>query len=404
MADNRLSGTKAAFLCDCMGPYHYARLNAVTRYMDITAIEFSSLDHTNLWEQFDNKGRCATISLFKDKPITMQPRRALIKRVRSVLNELRPQVVVISGWDAPVSLVALHWCMETKTSTVLMSESQQQDERRVWWKEAIKRRIVQLNSAGFVGGSSHKAYLNNLGMPEERIFNGCDVVDNDYFAAGAELARHNEVALRQRYSLPECYFLASSRFVKKKNISSLMRAYSAYLKSAGEDPWKLVLLGDGPLKGQISRLREKLGLSGMVLMPGFAQYPDLPVYYGLAGAFVLASTSEQWGLVVNEAMAAGLPVLISSCCGCAPDLVKEGISGFAFDPYDIEGLAHYLSFIASSKCQRYAMGKAGQKIIAEWTPEVFAQNLKNAIEFAIQMPSSRFGLVNRVMLKALMRK
>ena len=79
-----------------------------------------------------------------------------------------------------------------------------------------------------------------------------------------------------------------------------------------------------------------------VLLPGFKQYPELPLYYGLAGAFVLPSLTEPWGLVVNEAMAAGLPVVVSDRCGCASDLVRPGENGFAFDPCDIEQLAALL--------------------------------------------------------------
>lgn len=404
MPEKGLTGMKAAFLCDRMGPYHYARLNAANRLAEITAIEFSALDHTNAWDPFDNNGRCPKITLFEDRPITLQNRQAVIDRVRSVIGELRPQVVVISGWDAPASLIALQWCLETGTPTVLMSESQQQDEWRVWWKELIKRRIVQLNNSGFVGGAPHKAYLNILGMPEERIFTGCDIVDNDFFLQGSESARQNAIALRKQYDLPERYFLASSRFVQKKNLRRVLQAYAQYLKNVKNNPWKLVLLGDGPLKEQIFNLREELGLTEMVLMPGFAQYHDLPVYYGLAGAFVLASTSEQWGLVVNEALASGLPVLVSSRCGCAPALVKQGVNGFTFDPYCIDGLSSHLCHLASDDCPRDAMGAAGRIIISEWEPGVFAENLKSAIEVAMQKPRKGYGLTDKMILMALIRK
>ncbi len=395
---------RTAFLCDRLGPYHLARLNAANRLAAITAIEFSLRDDTYAWDLCTDKARFSRITLFKDKPISMQPRRVVAKRVRAVLEALCPHVVVISGWDAPASLTALTWCLETKTSTVMMSESQQQDEPRVWWKEALKGRIVQLSDAGFVGGTPHKAYLNILGMPEELIFTGCDVVDNEYFAQGAESARRNAADLRKQYDLPERYFLVSSRFVQKKNLSRVLQAYARYLKNSEDKQWKLIFLGDGPFKGQIINLREELRLNEMVLLPGFAQYPDLPVYYGLAGAFILASTSEQWGLVVNESMASGLPVLVSSSCGCAPDLVKEGTNGFMFNPYDVEGLSHHLSHVANDESLRNAMGAAGCEIIAGWSPELFAQNLKSAIDVAIQTPQKGFSLADKMILKALIRK
>src|SRR5262249_59830905 len=105
-----------------------------------------------------------------------------------------------------------------------------------------------------------------------------------------------------------------------------------YRAAAGTAAWKLVLLGEGEQRAKLEGLRDALGLRNDVSMPGFKQYDELPAYYGLASAFVHTSTTEQWGLVVNEAMAAGLPVLVSERCGCGPDLVREGVNGFTFDP------------------------------------------------------------------------
>ena len=130
-------------------------------------------------------------------------------------------------------------------------------------------------------------------------------------------------ALRQRLGLPERYFLASARFIEKKNLSGLLHAYAAYRRATPDDPWSLVVLGDGELRPELERLRGELGLDDVVSFPGYRSYQELPAYYGLASCFVHASTTEQWGLVVNEAMAAGLPVLVSNRCGCAANLVQE---------------------------------------------------------------------------------
>src|SRR5206468_501416 len=100
--------------------------------------------------------------------------------------------------------------------------------------------------------------------------------------------------------------------------------YARYRMAAGPGAWSLVVLGDGVLRGDLEQLRTELNLGDHVLFPGFKQYDELPAYYGLATAFIHASMVEPWGLVVNEAMAAGLPVLVSARCGCAWDLVEEG--------------------------------------------------------------------------------
>jgi glycosyltransferase involved in cell wall biosynthesis len=121
----------------------------------------------------------------------------------------------------------------------------------------------------------------------------------------------------------------------------------------------------------------------------------------LAGAFVHASTTEQWGLVVNEAMASGLPVLVSNRCGCAPDLVEEGRNGFLFDPYDVSGLADAMYSMAAERTDRVEMGLASQEIIAQWSPQNFAENLARAAERALHVARPRPSIVDRAILQVL---
>ena len=139
-----------------------------------------------------------------------------------------------------------------------------------------------------------------------------------------------------------------------------------------------------------------------VYFPGFRQIGELPRFYAHAGAFVHASTKEQWGLVVNEAMVCGLPVVVSERCGCAPDLVVAGETGFAFDPLDAAALRGLLGKVAGMTGeQRAAMGAAGRRLIAEWGPERFARGLKAAAEKALEVGPKRAGWLDRVLLNLL---
>ena len=224
--------------------------------------------------------------------------------------------------------------------------------------------------------------------------------------------------------LPERFFLAAARFVAKKNLTGLLRAYALYRTAWGEaaggesagntrgfrppgvpsaaGPWDLVVLGNGPLEPALRELIGELGLEAHVRLPGFKQYPELPVYYGRAGAFVHASSTEQWGLVVNEAMASGLPVLVSNRCGCAADLVREGVNGFTFDPWNLEELAHLLLRITQTpKTRLLEMGLAGRRIIAAWGPERFAAGLRMAAETALWVPRPRATMLDRIWLRTL---
>jgi glycosyltransferase involved in cell wall biosynthesis len=166
----------------------------------------------------------------------------------------------------------------------------------------------------------------------------------------------------------------------------------------------LVLLGDGPLRPDLVRLISELGLQSCVLLPGFKQYDELPAYYALAGAFIHASTVEQWGLVVNEAMASGLPVLVSNRCGCAKDLVQENINGFTFDPNNIDQLSGLMVKISAGSFSRDAYGAASSRIIAGWNPDRFAQGLSQALQVALAAPLPRSNFVDRALLQLLSRK
>ena len=414
-----------------LGPYHFARLRAAGREMQVTAVEFSNVDPVYAWDEVIVQGNFARVMLFRDKSVDEQPRNAIRTRVRSVLSELRPEVVAIPGWADPCSLAALAWCIEAGIPAVVMSETTPWDHERKWWKEAVKRQLIQCFAAGFAGGTSHAQYLSTLGMNAERITLGYDAVDNAHFSDRAEAvcgeaASLERSSLRAKHGLPLNYFLASARFIEKKNLRRLLAAFARYRQLASQTPvcpseslsadasvtkaappsvWDLVLLGDGPLRPELESQISDLGLHGSVHLPGFKQYPDLPLYYGLARVFIHASTTEEWGLVVNEAMASGLPVLVSRRCGCAADLVQEGRNGFTFDPGDVDQLAQLMQRMAKTQPQHLSdMGAASRDIIAHWGPERFAEGLRLAVEAGLAAPRPRFGMGSRLLLFALQQR
>jgi glycosyltransferase involved in cell wall biosynthesis len=430
---------RVAVLFRRFGPYHHARLNAAGKLLDISGLEACGVDDTYAWEKVKGAGAFDRITLTERQLEDRAWKRELRQQIWGALDRIRPQVVAIPGWSFTDALSALAWCAHTGTPTLVMSESTESDEPRTRWKEWIKRRLVGMCSAALAGGTSHANYLTVLGMKRERVFLGYDAVDNNYFSRKAEEVRSTECAVRSKHGLPERYFLASARFVEKKNLQRLIGAYARYrelvegprssvrgLSPTSRGPWSLVLLGDGPLRPALELQLTNSGLNGHVRLPGFKQYTELPVYYGLASAFVHASTTEQWGLVVNEAMASGLPVLVSNRCGCARDLVSEGENGFTFDPYDVGQLAG-LMFSLSHGCDPAlglppmtsgspgheprcsnlnlaAMGQASRKIAADWGPEQFAAGMKNAVEAALKNPRPTANLVDRWLLRLLVFK
>jgi 1,2-diacylglycerol 3-alpha-glucosyltransferase len=390
-----------------IGPYHHARLNAAADRLSVTGIEWSAKGY-DAWGAAAAPARYHKISLFSDAADRYARNHERLEAFRWALEQAKPDVVAVNGWNNFGSLVAANCCVRRGIPMVVMSESARQDERRARWKEMIKRRIVHLYSAALVGGQRHVEYLVELGMPPERIFTGYDVVDNDYF--GRRTAEIRNSRLRQGYGgqaaferrnkrgLPENYFLASARFIEKKNLPKLVGAYAEYRRQSGENAmWDLMLLGDGPLRETLNTQLSTLNLNEHVHLPGFKPYDDLPVYYALAKAFVHASTTEQWGLVVNEAIASGLPVIVSNRCGCVPELING--NGFTFDPTNEHELtARLLEMASLSDEERNRLGDNSYRIAANFAPERFGEGLERAASVAMGIPQKRFGVMDRALL------
>jgi glycosyltransferase involved in cell wall biosynthesis len=409
--------------------------------MPVLAVELYGKSAEYSWKRADAGDGLDFVTLLPDVDSSHATAEHIRRRMDEVFTQYSVTSVAIPGWGYKGALVALEWCVSNGIPAIMMSESTAWDDDRNRWKEWIKSWIVGLASTALVGGRPHADYIQQLGMSRERIFLGYDVVDNAYFASEAEKWREQESADGERVqaggdSRPyffsrnsQPYFLSSNRFVEKKNLFRLLDAYERYLKSCqlsggggkyesadAAPPWDLCMLGDGELKADLLAHCGALGLHVVegspwdvqsstdnrrpttVFFPGFRQIDELPRFYAHAGAFVHASTTEQWGLVVNEAMACGLPVIVSNRVGCARDLVEEGVNGFMFDPYNVEQLADMLSRISTFDYPLSALAAASAQHIAAWGPERFAAGMQAAVERAKQVGPVRANAIQRGIL------
>jgi glycosyltransferase involved in cell wall biosynthesis len=367
---------KIVIIFDNIGPYHNARLCSAAKVGELIALQVKARSTEYAWNDEVRPEGFKVVTLFSAGSNPDEKKRELVQRMNSALDECGPQAVFVPGWYFPAALAALSWCSMRNVPAILMSESTAWDEKRQWWKEWIKQRLLSLYSGALVGGTPQRDYVVQLGMSVDRVRPGYDAVDNEYFRQSAKKIRAQTLESDGREVSSSNYFLASARFIEKKNLSRLLQAYALY-REQNTAPWSLVLLGDGPLRDSLRSRISSLNLQGHVRLPGFIQYSDLPAHYALAGAFIHASTTEQWGLVVNEAMASSLPVLVSNRCGCATDLVEDGRNGFTFDPFNINDLAGLMKRISSMETEaRKAMGGESGKIVAEWGPERFADGIR----------------------------
>lgn len=308
----------------------------------------------------------------------------IVGKFLRLLSNTNPDVVVIPGYDSLINVTTLIWARTHNKATVLLCDSQENDRQRVFMREKIKSYLVSLFDAGFVAGTNSFNYLNKLGMPKERILTGVDVVDNHFWSEIATRTKENLRFYQPKMEVPAHYFLVVCRLVPKKNIEGLLSVYSQYLKTVN-NPWDLVIIGNGTLEGKLKYLVHTLNIESNVHFKGYLPSHVLAPYYGLASAFILPSSNfEQWGLVINEAMAAGLPVLVSEVCGCVPDLVIEGVTGYSFDPFDNGEFLNSLVKTSSDLGKAIEMGKSGQALIQKYSLSRFAENFLSISRIALQ--------------------
>jgi glycosyltransferase involved in cell wall biosynthesis len=377
------------------GPYHLARLRALAARWDgeLIAYEVAGAERLYPW-LVERRGEPFNwVTLFPGRDLEDLSGAECAEGMRHALERDRPGAVLVAGYARPESMAALGWARRRGRAAVLMSESQRLDHPRTWWKEAIKGRRVRRFSAALVGGPRHRDYLVDLGMDPDRIALGYNAVDNAYYAAKAEAARRSPEGRR---GLPERpYFLAVNRFVPEKNLATLIRGFARFRAEATEEhAWDLVLCGGGPGAEAIEEEGRRSGFDPAIHRPGFLQADELSRWYAFASAFVHPSLLEPWGLVVNEAAACGLPLLVSERAGCVETLVPDppGTTGLRIDPRDEPGLARALAWLASQSApEREAMGRRAREVVAAWGPERFADGAVEAIGLARAARRGRRG-------------
>lgn len=339
------------------------------------------------------------IRLFEDKDIsTLSPSR-IASRLWKLFEKINPDLIIAGAIAFSTGAAAVRWCRHQHRGVVIMDDVRREDVPRPWWVEHIKHRVYRNVDAMFVPAASHAKSYIDWGIPEDKIFFGVDVVDNDFFESRSRAARAGLKELRERHGLPKKFILGVGRQIPKKNWVTLVAAYEGYRQSCEEKPWDLVLVGNGPDREKLERQVLERGIEGVHFRP-FCDQEKLCEYYAMAECLVLASYyGETWGLVVNEAMACGLPVLVSNQCGCAQTLVRDGENGWTFSPKNVDELANAMARIATlTKGKLGAMGLKSQAIIREWSLGTFARGAWAAIESCRQTSRGFCSIYDRALI------
>jgi glycosyltransferase involved in cell wall biosynthesis len=301
--------------------------------------------------------------------------------VAAALRRVAPAAVVCGGYSYLAAWQAALWASRNYVPLLLWSESTAQDmRRRHAVVEFMKKRFRRMCRAFVAAGMSSRDYLLLLGAPGHSIFIAPDAVDIQFFSRLAETARERATEVRVRHGLPSRYFLCVGRLVREKGVLDLLAAY-AKLDESMRAQIGLVFVGDGPLRSELMERAAQIR-QGEIKFCGWVDREQLPEIYAVAEALVFPTYSDPWGLVVNEAMACGLPVVASAVAGCVPDLVENGGNGFTVTPGDVESLAVAMQKLFNQPNVRLRMRDRSTSIIQAYTPEACSAGFVKAVTFA----------------------
>lgn len=294
--------------------------------------------------------------------------------VLEALRRDRPDAAILTGWNALPLLQALWACERLRLPRIVRGESNAMRLRPAWVRAGHRMLLSRYGAALAIGKANRDFYVAN-GLDERSIFPALYFVDNARFAAAALSLQPERSRLRSAWSIPgeSVCFLFAGKLEPKKRVLDLIAAVAAMRDDVARV--HLLVVGTGEQQEEVAAAvaRDRLP----VTLAGFLNQSRISEAYAAADCLVLPSDyGETWGLVVNEAMASGLPAVVSDRVGCGPDLVDDGVTGAVFPFGDVGALVRVLRSLAADPARLKGMGQRARERIAAYCVE-------NAVEGTI---------------------
>ncbi len=372
---------RLVILTEIIAPYRIPVFNALARHegIDLHVIFLAESDPgLRQWPVYKSEIRFSYQVLASRRESVGNHKLLLNRGVEESLRRAAPEVILCGGYNYLASWRTLAWARRNAVPFLLWVESTASDKRSgnpiIEW---LKSRFMQRCDAFVVPGKSSLQYVRSFSVSESRIFVAPNAVDNDFFARNSAATREDADAQRMALDLPRRFFLFAGRLVPEKGIFDLLEAYGK-LGAKLREEIGLVFVGEGGSGPELMR-RSRTIIPGAVQFAGFVQREELARFYGLAETFIFPSHSDPWGLVVNEAMACGLPVIASEQAGCTADLVEDQENGRVVASADVNQLAAVMNQVASDSGKRYQMGIKSKERILRYSPEACAAGIASAV-------------------------
>lgn len=312
------------------------------------------------------------------------PRPVLEQTVFTTLDNIKPDFVIASSIVFYAGALGIRWAKKNKKRFIMFDDARAGQVKRMAIIQWIKNHITKQADALWFPSKIYKRDFSIFDNKKTHFFYGFSCIDNQFFKP----ARPNTFTHK--------VIICVARLVPIKNIDTLLQAWSIVEKTGNN--YRLAIVGDGPLQGSLASLKDDLHLSTVDLL-GVVNNDKLASFYNNADAFILPSISETWGLVVNEAMAAGLPVLLSNGINACHDLLQEGANGFSFSPLSVDEMAKaIMNFIATSEETKRSMSIKSLELVDLMSYEKMGHQLIEALETINNQKNKQPGLVASVLM------
>ena len=299
------------------------------------------------------------------------------------LRRGRCDVLICCGWDTPAAFYAAYWARWARMPFVLWSGSTAGEPN---WRRSLSRpmvrNLVRRADAWIAYGTRAQEYLLSLGAREEGIFRAFNTVDTTEFARASAMNSEQRAAFRRSLGIGTRHMmLYSGQLIERKGLPDLLRALADPSPALREVT--LLVAGSGPRRETFEQLAGELGIADRVRFLGFVPRTELPPYYGAADLFALPSREEVWGLVINEALACGAPVLTTEAVGAAPDLLEDGANGYTVPAGAPGAIRAALERHFGGEIDRAAMAERARASMEPFTiaraADAFAQAIAHAL-------------------------